>query len=93
MDSRKEQFTRIYEEYIDKIYRFVYVKVNSEEVAQDITSKVFMKGWEAFKSSEKGLENPKAFLYQVARNAVIDHYRAEGRSKTVSLASVAAHYK
>ena len=48
-DSINEQFSQIYDQYIDKIYRFVYLKVNSQETAEDITSKVFLRGWEAYK--------------------------------------------
>lgn len=88
MDSLNEQFGRIYDQYIEKIYRFVFLKVNSQETAEDITSKVFMKGWEAFKSQKdpRGapIKNPGAFLYQIARNSVIDHYREKGRTRVVS---------
>ena len=85
MDTLSEQFGQIYDQYIDKIYRFVYLKVSSEEVAQDIVSKVFLKGWEAFKSPNKPIKNQSAFLYQIARNAVIDHYREKGRVKMFSI--------
>jgi len=84
MDSPNEQFSQIYDQYIDKIYRFVYLKVNGQEIAEDITSKVFIKGWEAFQGQSKEIKNPGAFLYQIARNAVVDHYREKGRTKTVS---------
>ncbi len=94
MNDLNEQFGHIYDQYIDRIYRFVYLKVNSRETAEDITSKVFLKGWEAYKKKfeirnlkfEKNLEiqNVGAFLYQIARNAVIDHYREKGRTKVVS---------
>ena len=83
MDSLNEQFGAIYDQYIDKIYRFVYLKVSSQEIAEDITSKVFLKGFEAYKN-KKDIKNPKAFLYQIARNAVIDHYREKGRTRIVS---------
>jgi RNA polymerase sigma-70 factor (ECF subfamily) len=85
MDNLNEQFSSIYDQYIEKIYRFVFLKVNSQEIAEDITSKVFLKGWEAFKSPNSGIKNPGAFLYQIARNTVIDHYREKGRSKQISL--------
>ena len=90
MEHLQKQFSKIYDKYIDKIYRFVFVKVNSQETAEDITSKVFMRGWEAFKNqklyskNQKEIENPQAFLYQIARNAVIDHYRERGRTQVVS---------
>lgn len=83
MDNIKEQFSQIYDQYIDKIYRFVYLKVNSPQIAEDITSKVFMKGWESYKN-QKEIVNPGAFLYQIARNAVVDYYREKGRTKIVS---------
>ncbi len=89
-DRLNEQFSQIYDRYIDKIYRFVYLKVNSQEMAEDITSKVFLKGWEAYKAKSE-IRNPKseienigAFLYQIARNAVVDYYRERGRTKIVS---------
>jgi RNA polymerase sigma-70 factor (ECF subfamily) len=87
MNNLNEQFGQVYDQYIDKIYRFVYLKVSSQEVAEDITSKVFIKGWEAFKNgtNESRIKNYGAFLYQIARNAVIDHYRQKGRSKVVSV--------
>jgi RNA polymerase sigma-70 factor, ECF subfamily len=89
MDSLNEQFSQIYDQYIEKIYRFVYLKVNSQEVAEDITSKVFTKGWEALNNKGTDIKNLNAFLYQIARNAVIDYYRQKGRTNTISTDSVA----
>ena len=85
MDSLNEQFGLIYDQYIDKIYRFVYLKVNSQEIAEDITSKVFTKGWEAYKNQGVDIKNFGAFLYQIARNSVVDYYREKGRTKTISV--------
>ncbi|OGZ70038.1 MAG: hypothetical protein A2904_01310 [Candidatus Staskawiczbacteria bacterium RIFCSPLOWO2_01_FULL_33_9] len=88
MDNYQEQFSHIYDQYIDKIYRFVYFKVSSQEIAEDITSKVFLRGWEAFQKQELAqrgnILNPSAFLYQIARNAVIDHYRDKAKMKVIS---------
>lgn len=84
MDSNlQEKFSLIYDQYIEKIYRFVYLKVSSQEVAQDVTSKVFISGWESFKN-QGGVANPRAFLYKIARNKVIDYYRSADRAKMIS---------
>jgi len=83
-DSRKE-FSKIYDKYIEKIYRFVYLKVSSEDIAQDICSETFLKGWTAFDSKKQEIENPSAFLYQIARNLIIDHYREKGKVQFVSV--------
>lgn len=91
MANYRKEFSKIYDKCIDKIYRFIFLKVNSQEIAQDLTSETFLKGWEAFKKSQnpghnsQKIGNPSAFLYQIARNLVIDHYREKGRTQFVSL--------
>lgn len=84
MDNKSEQFGAIYDQYIDKIYRFVYLKVSSEEIAEDITSKVFLKAFEAYKKPNSQIANMGAFLYRIAGNSVIDHYREKGRTNVIS---------
>lgn len=82
-DKIQEQFSQFYDKYIQKIYRFVYLKVNSEEAAQDITSKVFLKAWESYKK-DQNIANFSAFLYKIAGNCVVDFYRERGRTSTIS---------
>ena len=90
MANSRKKFSKIYDQYVDKIYRFVFLKVSSEEIAQDLTSETFLKCWEVFKrtenptSNEQKIENPQAFLYQIARNLVTDHYREKGKYQVVS---------
>lgn len=84
MANLKKVFSKIYDQYIEKIYRFIFLKVNSEEIAQDLTSETFLRGWENFKENGDKIENPPAFLYQIARNLVVDHYREKGKAQVVS---------
>ena len=88
MRNPKQKFSKIYNQHIEKIYRFIFLKVNSQERAEDLTSKTFLKGWEAFKnsgnSSQNTIDNPRAFLYKIARNLVIDYYREKGRTQIIS---------
>ena len=92
MDNIRKSFSKIYDKYIDKIYRFIFLKVNSQETAEDLTSETFLKGWEAFKKSQNPhtnkIENPSAFLYQIARNLITDHYREKGRAQFISIENV-----
>ena len=80
-DPRKD-FSEIYDKYIEKIYRFIFLKVNSQDIAEDLTSETFLRVFESFKTNN--IENPQAFLYRVARNLVTDHYREKGRTQVVS---------
>ena len=83
MNNHRKIFTQIYDDYVDKIYRFIYFKVNSEEIAQDLCSETFLRGWQSFNKKQK-IDNPQAFLYQIARNLVTDHYREKAKTQTVS---------
>ncbi len=74
--SKKRKFGKLYDRHVEQIYRFVFLKVSTREVAQDITSETFRKGWESFKDNPR-MENPRAYLYRIARNLVIDHYRTK----------------
>jgi RNA polymerase sigma-70 factor, ECF subfamily len=83
MADKRKEFSKIYDNYVSKIYRFIFLKVSSEEVAQDLSSETFVKGWEKFQL--ESIDNPQAFLYRIARNLVIDHYRAKGRTQYVQI--------
>lgn len=83
MKNPRKEFSSIYDQYIDKIYRFIFVKVNSQEIAEDLCSEAFLRCWQAFKDNHNEIKNLNAFLYQIARNLVIDHYREKGRTQIV----------
>ena len=83
MEKLEKNFSKIYDQYVEKIYRFVYIKVSSQETAQDLTSETFVRTWESFKDGSE-IENPRAFLYRVARNLIVDFYREKSRSQTIS---------
>jgi len=84
MANLRKIFSQIYDRYIDKIYRFIFLKVNSQEIAQDLTSETFLRGWESFQAKNEEIENIQAFLYRIARNLVTDYYREKGRTQVVS---------
>lgn len=74
-------FEKIYNEHADPIFRYCFFRVSSREVAKDLTQEVFIRTWRSFEKGQQIL-NVKAFLYKVASNLVIDHYR---KHKEVSL--------
>ena len=84
MGNPKKEFSKMYDRYIDRIYRFVLLKVGSVEIAEDLTSETFLRGWRFFEKEEKEIDNPQAFLYQIAKNLIADFYRKEGGIQFVS---------
>ena len=87
MEDYRKTFNKIYNQYIEKIYRFIFLKVNSQEVAEDLTSETFLRVFESLKNQEK-IENPQAFLYRIARNLVTDYYREKRKTQIISPESV-----
>jgi RNA polymerase sigma-70 factor (ECF subfamily) len=71
----KHAFTKLYNQYVDKIYSYVYWRVSDASLAEDITSEVFTKAWVA-KDSFDGA-HPQAWLYTIARNMLTDHHRRQ----------------
>lgn len=88
MDNFQKEFSKIYDQYIGKIYRFVFLRVNSKETAQDLVSETFTRAWSSMSNEQQTIKNIGAFLYQIARNLVTDFYRQRGRFQVVSASCV-----
>ena len=69
----KREFTKLFHEHVDALYRFAYWRVGDEEEAYDVVSTVFAKAWEKRDSFDGTY--PKAWLFMIARNTIIDGYR------------------
>ena len=72
-----EAFGQLYEQSLQRIYRYVFYRVNSVSEAEDLTEQVFLKAWEAIDRYEQRGVPFLAWLYRLAHNLVVDHYRAQ----------------
>ncbi len=73
----QDAFARLYDAYLDRIYRYVYFRVNDQQLAEDITSQVFLKSWEKLGSYQTDTSPFIAWIYRIAHNMVIDNYRTK----------------
>lgn len=75
--KNKEFFIKIYNEYADELYRFIYFKVSNSEDALDISSTVFLKFWANLDSGKvkKDVKLVRYLIYRISRNCIIDFYR------------------
>ena len=72
-----EAFAQLYEEHLDKIYRYIYLRVGNQTEAEDLTQEVFVKALEAI-GSYKWRDLPFAsWLFRIAHNQIIDYLRKQ----------------
>jgi RNA polymerase sigma-70 factor (ECF subfamily) len=88
---KKKEFIKLYDQYASKIYRFIYLKVNSPQDSEDLTSEAFFKFWQSLankndkiKNPRDKIKNPRALLYRIANNLVTDFYRKKSRTELVT---------
>lgn len=67
---------QMWSDYRDRLYRFILNRVNDPATAEDLVQDVLTKAYdklEGLKEQDKLL----TWLYQITRNAIIDHYRQD----------------
>ena len=80
-------FGSLYEQYLDAIYHYVFYRLESREEAEDMTELVFLRAWQALENNPPREIPFRLWLYRIAHNAVVDHYRT--RKEQVGLEAVA----
>lgn len=83
--STRETFAELYEQYLPKVFRYIQYKVNSTQLTEDLTSAVFEKALTNFSKYSSDKAAFSTWIFSIARNVVIDHYRAQGRRQTIPL--------
>jgi len=79
----EEAFTQLYEEYFDKIYRYVTLRIGDRMEAEDITQQVFLNAIKAISSFRWKGAPFSAWLFRIAHNQVVDYLRKKTKRATV----------
>ena len=75
-----QAFAGLYDAYVERVSRFVYFRIADRADMEDLVSQVFLKAWENLDRYKTGSSPFIAWLYTIARNLVIDHYRTKKNS-------------
>jgi RNA polymerase sigma-70 factor (ECF subfamily) len=73
-------FAELYNAYVDKIYKYIFYKVGNVSDAEDLCEQVFLKAWEAIGRYTWCGYPFSSWLYKLAHNVVVDHYRTRRES-------------
>ncbi len=93
MDRKREQaliqlaqrgdsqaFAELYNAYVDNIYRYIFYRVNTVTIAEDLTADVFIHALEGLPTYEDRSSPLLAWLYRIAHARLVDYYRRAERA-------------
>ena len=86
--SKEAALAALYNEYYDRIARYIFVRLGERTEAEDLAGEVFLKALEALESyKERGIPM-RAWLFKIAHNLVVDYIRRAAKRKTVPIDTV-----
>lgn len=71
----EEAFTKLYDLFVNPLYRYVYFRCNGADT-EDLLTTIFMKTWINLKKYRFQEHSFSAWIFRIAHNVVIDFYRA-----------------
>lgn len=83
-----DAFGALYERYAQTIFRFLFAQLSNRVDAEDLTSDVFLRAWRSLPRYRERNFPFSAYLFRIARNVLIDHYRLSSREEILSTSDV-----
>jgi RNA polymerase sigma-70 factor (ECF subfamily) len=77
--------SELYDRYEAKIYNYIYRRCGEQALAEDLTAQVFLKMLESIRDNKSWHSSFSGWLYRIAHNLVIDHYRRRDRQPSVNI--------
>ena len=71
-----EAFGELYDRYVDLIYRYIYYRVGTAQIAEDLTSETFLRALRRITSFTWQGKDVGAWFVTIARNLIADHYKS-----------------
>ncbi|MCW2573218.1 MAG: polymerase subunit sigma-24 [Frankiales bacterium] len=71
-----EAFGELYDRYVDLVYRYVYYRVGTSQLAEDLTSETFLRALRRISTFTWQGRDVGAWFVTIARNLIADHYKS-----------------
>ena len=85
------EFETLYAQCFRGVYGYIAARLQDSQTAEDLTSETFLRAWRRWPPRQVTGNGPRAWVFQIARNLVVDHYRASARRQMVPLDEASAH--
>lgn len=73
----EEALGELYDRYAPRVYSYIYRRIGRSQVAEDLTGDTFVRMIQAIQSERFWHTSFQAWLYRIAHNLVVDHYRRQ----------------
>jgi RNA polymerase sigma factor (sigma-70 family) len=80
-----EAFSVFYEEYLPKVFKYISYRISNKYLAEDLTAAVFEKALAKYHTYDSKKAAVSTWIFTIAKNILIDHYRAADHEKTMEL--------
>lgn len=75
-NGKREAFASLYDLFVTPVYKYIFFRVSSSDIAEDLTSEVFFRVLRGLKGYKKQKNMPfSAWVFRIAKNILIDYYR------------------
>jgi RNA polymerase sigma-70 factor (ECF subfamily) len=85
MQYNEAALGELYDRYEAKIYSYIYRRTGDQPLAEDMTAQVFLKMLESIRDRKAWHSSFSGWLYRIAHNLVIDHYRRRDRQHVMDI--------
>ncbi|MFC4052903.1 sigma-70 family RNA polymerase sigma factor [Actinomadura syzygii] len=75
-DGDPEAFGCLYDHYVELVYRYVYYRVGTHSITEDLTSETFLRALRRICDFHWQGKDFGAWLVTIARNLVADHFKS-----------------
>ncbi|MDT0380733.1 sigma-70 family RNA polymerase sigma factor [Streptomyces sp. RKND-216] len=75
-NGEADAFGRLYDQYSDTVYRYIYYRVGGRATAEDLTSETFLRALRRIGTFTWQGRDFGAWLVTIARNLVADHFKS-----------------
>lgn len=92
IEKGKQPFKLLYDEYYVQLFRFIYQRVESVDIAKDIISETFITVYQKLHLYKDIGKSFDSWLYKIGYNHIISYYRKEKKARFIGLTEVSVKY-
>lgn len=82
------EFAPLYKEYHERIFRYIYQRMNDKDLSYDITSQVFIKAMKSIHKYEYRGVPFSSWLYRIAKSELYQSFRDKKAERVVNIESI-----